>query len=648
MVRWCRHFPPKIALFGAALFGFLALPVAAQSDEPRKRDPLINEQTGIALKLIDINVLDDEGRPMPGLTAADFELSLNSRQQEIYSVEDFCPAEGEPRGSTAPPAIPTHLYLDLAQIAVDGLYSLRRRLDTILDNLPEDTGPLVLAFNEWGAGLRRFEAADREAARTEILRAAAEPRAPDSFFQLMQIHFDECNDNPELLNCKRYADEHVQRVRLSVVSLARYMTSLIAVPGRKRVFYLHQHTVLEPQRLYGIADDFAGVSSAIRGTKNAAREIGAAALNAQVTIYPILLSEGDQLEGGNFGVLAKQAVNFSANLADASGGSFSRVATDLDPVFAAARRDVSCIYRIAIRLPNPNKSKIYNVAVAVRGELLPFRYALENLSAADAWMREAQAVLLSPDTAEREMFASIVPIRRDKRRWRVELVVEVDLAPLFAIPRSGEHVRGWTVGALLYDVKLGRSWEFLDRGETRSDDDANPARIQYSHALTKLPAGEYELRTFARDLYGNRFAAGTDSIVLPAADAPSALPPRFRTTPVDTFALPLNTGRKNKKERTRKLKPLTDPVPASSTRLGRQAIVSRLECGAPATAFTLAGESGPIEPAKIRKDSRGACKAIEEVYALEPGGYSYSAADGRRWVLSVLAEPSSPPETSTP
>jgi VWFA-related protein len=76
--------------------GRLALPVCVVllvlgSVRPRARQDPAAFKSGVTLVRIDVTVLDRDGRPVPGLTAADFEVKLNGRVQPVRSVT-FLPA----------------------------------------------------------------------------------------------------------------------------------------------------------------------------------------------------------------------------------------------------------------------------------------------------------------------------------------------------------------------------------------------------------------------------------------------------------------------------------------------------------------------------------------------------------------------------
>src|SRR5262245_37814638 len=114
------------------------------------------ERSEVSLILLDVEVFDKKGAPMPGLTKEDFRVWLNGFEQQIYSVDDFCPAvrggedsgagppletggsaargaEGAPPESTGPAATTTQaapaelaprplviIYLDFLELQADG------------------------------------------------------------------------------------------------------------------------------------------------------------------------------------------------------------------------------------------------------------------------------------------------------------------------------------------------------------------------------------------------------------------------------------------------------------------------------------------------------------------------------------------------
>jgi len=93
---------------------------AALAAEP----PAIEERVEVQLLLLDIQVLDHKGDPVPGLTAKDFDVSLGGRTMPLASFDELCSA------SSQKPAVVfafDYQHLDQAQRS-RALLSARRAL----------------------------------------------------------------------------------------------------------------------------------------------------------------------------------------------------------------------------------------------------------------------------------------------------------------------------------------------------------------------------------------------------------------------------------------------------------------------------------------------------------------------------------------
>src|SRR5262249_42661885 len=80
---------PRTLIIVLTLVG--AATVQGASEQP-KPVPL-TETAGISLTLLDVEVKDEQGRPIKGLKKEDFSVFLGSSEWPIYSVDDFCQCE---------------------------------------------------------------------------------------------------------------------------------------------------------------------------------------------------------------------------------------------------------------------------------------------------------------------------------------------------------------------------------------------------------------------------------------------------------------------------------------------------------------------------------------------------------------------------
>src|ERR1700720_1576457 len=71
----------------------LALASAAPARGQKKGEGVVQEKASVTVIEVPVNVLGKDGKPLAGLTAADFELYDNGRKQEItgFEVADLRP-----------------------------------------------------------------------------------------------------------------------------------------------------------------------------------------------------------------------------------------------------------------------------------------------------------------------------------------------------------------------------------------------------------------------------------------------------------------------------------------------------------------------------------------------------------------------------
>ncbi|MEE8412237.1 MAG: hypothetical protein V3S47_07010, partial [Acidobacteriota bacterium] len=138
----CPAWPRLLSV--AAVLVALGCP-SASAEEPPRKDPIIDtglvERSGVSLMLLDVEVRDEEGRPLRGLRKEDFAVYLNGRRWRLVSVDDLCPCsdpgldiasdteDAGPAGTVLPPSpapLPTPddarfvIYLDFSQLQPDG------------------------------------------------------------------------------------------------------------------------------------------------------------------------------------------------------------------------------------------------------------------------------------------------------------------------------------------------------------------------------------------------------------------------------------------------------------------------------------------------------------------------------------------------
>jgi hypothetical protein len=80
-----------VAIVTALAFGVIvARGPQTDQEAPSPFDTGIVERSGVTLLLLDVEVLDKQGNPVPGLRVEDFVVELNGWEVSIYSLDDLC------------------------------------------------------------------------------------------------------------------------------------------------------------------------------------------------------------------------------------------------------------------------------------------------------------------------------------------------------------------------------------------------------------------------------------------------------------------------------------------------------------------------------------------------------------------------------
>ena len=79
-------------------------PPSAQQPQQKPQVPPVRYETGVDLILVDVTVVDRDGRPVEGLTASDFTVDVNGRPRRIHTVQFVAPIA--PEAEAAPAAAP--------------------------------------------------------------------------------------------------------------------------------------------------------------------------------------------------------------------------------------------------------------------------------------------------------------------------------------------------------------------------------------------------------------------------------------------------------------------------------------------------------------------------------------------------------------
>ncbi len=135
-----RPFGSRSAAFAALLGAVLGL--AAGQEKPPAAT-VVQESTGATLIEIPVNVIGKDGKPVAGLTAADFELFDDGKKQPISGIDviDLAATRGDPAAPDSPERVPASarrlwlLVFDLTYTSPSALDARARRRPPVRHDL---------------------------------------------------------------------------------------------------------------------------------------------------------------------------------------------------------------------------------------------------------------------------------------------------------------------------------------------------------------------------------------------------------------------------------------------------------------------------------------------------------------------------------
>ena len=518
--------------------GLIGAQEKAPEPEPYQVDFV--EETGIDLILLDVEVYDQDGRPMRGLALPDFTLKINGKVRTLYSVDDLCtcddPDSNKPLiveesqapqlpASTSPPIPPEPmlyiLYLNFGQLDQDGrINALAEAERWVREVLQPGEQVQIMAWTSV-KGLRQLtDVTDsRETLLAALANAAADPTLLDPFPTERSIRQKECAacydrciglDSIAMqgcikfcqVTCRDFARNEYAHGSWSMDALQRLLYRLEQVRGRKTVLYFYQNDALYPARLFAGLD-----ANDVRDLNDEMEQVGADAVLSRTTIAAAYTGSDPNGAG----------INVGANLADLSGGSYNRALNLLPAITTEAGRGCRCIYRIGVEPPPLRRNDLYHAAVFVQDRRIPRGLRLQHLTRFDRWLREAQAVLRSPeDITDVLLTSSLHPMRLRKGRWQVAVRVAMDAEGLLLLPAAGGKSGAWETGALLHRDPGVDAVELLAHSRLTVENKAIAGSyIVHERVLDGLKPGEWYLGAFIRDRNARTFGGGKVEITLP-------------------------------------------------------------------------------------------------------------------------------------
>ncbi|MCZ6650625.1 MAG: hypothetical protein O7D35_08145 [Acidobacteria bacterium] len=537
-------------------------------EQPIIMQPLelgLQEEAGVALLLLDVEVLDKEGRPLPGLTMADFQIFVDGKSYPLVAVDDFCACEApaqiagdspaaasaehaaaegalpgngpRPEPAMPPPPPPRFvLFFDFSQMQRSGREAAEKQARRWLSEAMRPDDEVLLTGYATAPGLREITplTSDRSQLLADLTAAFADEAFMDPFPLRVHIRQRECEQC--MIQCRRDAatalvpklecqrsccgvpaTEESFHGKRSLEALDLLLTTLESVEGRKDLILFNQNGMMFPSRLYPQLDALERYE--ILDHEDRVKRISASATTARTALHVANLPEYGNLAS----TMSESARDLGTRFADYTGGTTNRAMADLPAMLASAGRRC-CMYRLSIAPPPDPPNRAMRVRVMVRGRRLPGDYRIQFYPAHERWFRHARAALASPSrNRDPEIHLALAPTYLRDKRWVVEAQVAFALADLELVPTPSERVGLWRVGALLHNEKSDKTWEMFSMARATLEGlGSTQLEALHHRRIGSLPPGPYRLRLFVEDAQRNIFSAREAHLDLPDPEELSA------------------------------------------------------------------------------------------------------------------------------
>ncbi len=249
----------------------LAFPLLAQEPIP---DQPFAESIDVEVANLEVSVTGRDGRPVQGLSRADFELFVDGRKVEIVNFSEVAessvlpskelpsevpassPAAGaeSPETQPAPPPEPPPLSLvvlvDNANLRPAGRKRVLRQIQSFFDSAVGPRDRVMLVTHDQGLNVRRPLSPGKESLTADLQKleklAARGIHQDIQFRQTVQLIRDgrECDEAEQVV--RGYAAGVSGEARTTLNNLASLVESLSGVEGRKVVLYVSDGIALHP------------------------------------------------------------------------------------------------------------------------------------------------------------------------------------------------------------------------------------------------------------------------------------------------------------------------------------------------------------------------------------------------------------------
>jgi VWFA-related protein len=531
---------------------------------------------------IEVHAVDPRGRPVRGLTAADFTLRVDGRPAAVpiasFEEIDTAPAAAEsvaggsaagvpgqgppgaPPAATPTPAGPapasvakgdpsgipprTILFFEDAESMPWNMSAARVAARRLLRSLPPGPAQFALTSYDDHRGLRILHdfTADRDAL-IETLRASERDHQRMSGVDSVSLRAETLaggQSTPESMAHEDY--HHLSRALSCMRALVEGLSSW---PGRKAVLYMGDGVPMNPGRVFHIEDstlDLGPDLNALAGTAAAAG---------------VVL---DAVQTSGIGAGADEtwswlrAEGLSGMTLDTGGRKF--VTNDLHGALAAIESSAHHYYLVGYAPQGPPDGRPHGLILAVSrpGVTLRYRTSFTRFTAEETRARLVRAAFVTPEMhADLGLDVAVFPgpaaegDRPAAKRDRfVDLVVYMPSSGLLFVPRpGGTAAAALEIGISALDtkqresVRVARRLDALLDAATRSRGGIEAVDIA---ARLSLPAGPHEITVVVSDLGSGRIGATRVRIAAAGQSATGAPDPALYAASERSLWIRMETG----------------------------------------------------------------------------------------------------------
>lgn len=459
----------------------LLFPAAAGAQKP-EAGTTFSDTVEVREAEVEVLVTDRDGRPAPGLTAADFKILEDGKPVEVTSLS---PTSAQP--------LVIAVFLDETSlsphariVAIDGLRSffasalrqgdrvLLARFGGNLEIQGEPTGEALIlgaALDRIAAGVPRgmMLVHERSSLQEDILQAM--PPAGDD----RQVEMALANARTLADRMRQYGEMRSGATRDALKGIQQELALLASLPERKALFYIGGGLPMRPGTdlidlwmnkfgMYSTQMDVSPMETLGWDSSRMVQETADRANIAGITLHTLALPEAGTVTASGAGALGtrggfdpESSDQALRTLAAATGG---RVVTDMQnpaPFLEAAGRDIGAGYVLGYTPGSGGKKGRHKLKVTVRDGSLAARYREERFDGAggDPLLRSAAAALWGGESANplRAELSIEEQTPEEDGRIRVIAIVSLPLASVLVKPQEHFHVAHLTLAIVARDGK---------------------------------------------------------------------------------------------------------------------------------------------------------------------------------------------------